>query len=447
MQERVPITKVVEAYQAYEQLALRLGFQVKKGVVRKHALKSTDYRGAMKSFFSTTYAKRHANHTAPAGIFDAIDKLNHDLAGVIRKKINGALPKGTNGDIVKLAQNLKRVPPAKLAVAAEAVAQSDQSQFLKRAEIDIKEFQALLKRYAKGQTIARGKLVRHLQTELKKRGEEMSLDAIEERFRANTKVRTVPACFADILRDLDVHFLTGLVPIEEMVGGAQPEAWLEDCRGKLGFRSHNAMHKALAEATSLNYEAIHKALTRPRPGRRIQSQIRDTLHGWLEAAGQGKELSVPDRYLGVAAEEVRKVLDELARFYPKRSRLYRDAATAMGVRSALLRRTHKAPEDRKTYPAEALRKLKEFAKTRKSAAGPASYLAKGGTRKLAARLSYRANEALRKWQQDRENSALRGAYRSLRLQLIIAMKQRRTESDWIPIEAADDDDDADELEL
>ena len=446
MSPRIPIEKVVEAYRSYEQLAAGLGFRVNKGAVRKHALQGTNYRGAMKSFFSQNYAERHRGHTAPAQVLKALDDLNAGLARVVRRKLNGAVPKAARHDPAKLAQSLVKIAESKRVVAADAVAQSEQAPFLKRTEMSVEQFHELLKGYAKGQTVARGKLVRCLYDALKARGEPMSMDAIEERLRANTKVRTVPTCFAEIISQLDSTYLTGLIPIEEMVGDAAPEEWLEACRQKLGFRSHNGMHKALAEATTLNYESIHKALTRPRPGQRIQKQVRDVLSEWQALVDKDEPLPVDTRYLGVPAEKVRTMASRMARACANRNQVYREAASLLGVKSAVVRRTHTHADDSRTYAADGVRNLTRFLEGHRDQVPRVSYLARPGTRKLATHLSYRANEALTQWHEDRENFALRRVYRALRLQLIMALKQHRTEADWAPL-TTDDDGDGDELAL
>jgi hypothetical protein len=445
--QRVPIHDVVAAYSAFKGLAEGLGFRVNKGAVREYALENTAYRAAMKSFFSENYARRHSSHTVPVEVVRALDGLSADLAGVVRRRLNGALPKAVQRDPLRLAQTLPDLPSEKRAAAAEAVAASESARFLKRSEMDIAEFHRLIKGYSNGQSLARGRLVSHLHEELRKRGVEMSPDAIEERLRSNTKVRSVPACFAEILSGLDRRFLTGLVQIEDMVGKTPPEEWLENCRRRLGFRSHNALHKALAEATSLNYEAIHKALTKPRPGQRIQGRIQEVLAQWAQSLDKGETPAVDARYLGAPAQVVRDLVTQLSRVIPKGNRLYREAARALGVKSAAVRLTHNDPADQRTYPMEGVRRLQELVKTgRPPASPPVSYLAKAGTRVLASRLICCANEALRRWREDRENYALKRAYLGLRLQLIVAMKQRRTEADWAPVPIMDDEHEHEEEE-
>ena len=453
MSERISLAEVVEAYEGYEQLAERLGLRVRKSAVRDHA--ASRVRGsARKSLFSRPYAEKHARQTAPASVLSAVDGLTRDLAGIIRRKANGTFPKGVRAGSSEFLEAVSRLPEEVRSELAQAATGSDQGRFLLRQELSVEEFQDLLKAYAGGQTVARSKLVQHLHEEATKRGVEMSLNAIEERLRANTKVRTVPACFAEIVAELDGRFLTGLIPIEEMAGEGAPEAWLEECRRKLTFRSHNAMHKALAEVTGLKYEAVHKSLTRPRAGQRIQVKIRDTLAEWLDTIAKGggapeqakraPARSRPSRRpRGASATQVRKSLMQLMATYPNRAALCREAATALGVSPAEVRRLLTSPEERRTFSLAGLAVLRRMCKERVKRALRISYLASAGTRKLADRLIERAKVLLEALEFEPENDALRETLHSTRLQLIMAMKQRLTMEDWEapeePVEPEPDD--------
>lgn len=440
MSERVPLTEVVDAYEGYERLANGLGLRVRKSAVRAHA--AGRVRGSTrKSLFSRSYAEQHEKQTAPARVVIAVDGLAKGLAKIIRRKANGSFPKGVRAGTTEFFEAVSRLPLDVRAELAQAATESDQGEFLLRQEMSVEEFQALLKAHARGQTIARSKLVQHLREESAERGVEMSLNAIEERLRTNTKVRTVPACFAEIVASLDARFLTGLIPIEEMVGETPPEEWLEACRRKLQFRSHNAMHKALAEVTGLKYEAVHKSLTRPRAGQRIQAKIREMLAQWMETIGQGggppeqalrsPARSRPSRHpQGASATQVRKALMQLLSTYPNRTALCREAATALGVSPNEVKRLLTHPEDRRSFSLAGLAVLRRMHKERVKRALRISYLAASGTRKLADRLTERAQALLEALEIEPENETLRETLHSTRLQLIMAMKQRLTLEDW-----------------
>ena len=438
MSDRVPVTQVVEAYESYEELAHGLGFRVRPSALRQRAAKGAGGR-LSKTSFSRVYAESHARRTAPAGAVAAISALTRDLAGVVRKGANGAFPRGLRAGAPQFLEAVLRLPEDARAEAADAVAHSPHSALLDREDITVEQFQALLKAYAKGQTIARSRLVEHLTEEARRRGVEMSINAIEERLRSNTKVRTVPACFAEIIAGLDDSFLTGLILIEEMVGETDPDQWLEDCRRTLAFRSHNAMHKAVAESADIKYEAVHKALTRPKKGRRIQARIRDVLSGWLDtfAKGGGRPAQATSpgarrrsAHAVAGAAQTRTVLMRLLNSYPNRAALCKEAAVALGVQPAEVRRFLANPDDRRAFSVLGLSILRRMLAERRKRALRISYLAGKGTNTLAHRLADSANAMWLEAEANPENQALRQAFRATRLQLIMAMKQRMTPEDW-----------------
>lgn len=434
MSQSIPIAKVIEASERYETLASRLGFQVDKAALQRYALNGHAPKGRK--------AKNLLEHadpgaSAPAEAVKAIQELTGDLADVVRRAANGGFPKGVRKCTCEFLDAVASLPPGERADVAESVSRSRHKDFLAPGEIPVERFQELLAGYAKGQTIARGRLVKHLQEEARKRGVEMSRDAIEERMRSNTKVRTAPACFADIVAGLDESFLTGLIPVEELVGDAPPADWLEDCLRMLGLRSHNAMHKAVAQATGLNYEAVHKALTRPRPGQRIQISIKRTLDDWLEKAKRGERpvaAYVPARRSSPGrpseSARLRRLLKRLLRSFPGPEALHEAAAQALGVSPA------EVPDfmERKGAPLrptpEQLAAVKQLDQNRRRKSYRISYLASAGTRRLADRLTQDTNAVYRAWASDPENATLRRAFRKMRLELIVAMKHRWTVADW-----------------
>ncbi|HRU04986.1 MAG TPA: hypothetical protein P5137_04325 [Candidatus Brocadiia bacterium] len=432
MSERVPVRRIVEAYEDYETLAGSAGFSVRKSEVRQRALKGARCGGAMKALFSPGYATRHASHTAPAEIADALTQMTGELAALVRDKANGALPKTARKNGAALVEAVRALPAEKRAAVASHLAQSEHGRFLKPAEISVQEFQRLLKERSKGQTVARSKLVRFIQEEARKAGVDMSLDAIEERLRSNTKVRAVPACFAAIIENLDNRFLTGLTPIEKMTGDADPQEWLEARRRQLGFRSHNAMHKAVAQASGLNYEAVHKALTRPRNGQRIQDRIREVFEKWTAEAGAGRLPSPPaasSRVVAAPAAEVRQTLEDLARFFDTRAALCLAAAAALGAPSSVVQQFLASPDSPASFTAAGLRSLKALLRQKRKAPLRISYLASEATRRLAQDLTAQVGAVRAALKNTPDSPSLRRAFKSLRLQLIMAMKQRWTRAD------------------
>jgi len=426
MSDRVAIKEIVQAYEAYEKLAAALGFRVRKGAVRRHALTQLGYRGEMKSFFSRAYAERHPDRTAPGRACEAVRQLLRDLAAPLSPLLGkrGRVSSLDNGHLQRLCEMVARLNPAERQTLCTEIEHSPQAVFLYRQECPIAEFHQALRDYAQGQTIARGKLINYLCGQLRARGINMSRASIEERFRRNTKVRTVPPALVELVHTLGPEFRTGLVPIETLVGDQPPAEWLAATCEQLHFRSKNAMHRALAEATSVNYETVHKALTRPRPGQRIQKEIVDTLIAWREAVRRGERLPVKPAYLSATASsgEVAGLLRRLSRRTRSPSELYRAGARALAVGRATVRGLmHGAPATH--LSGRSVKALKELVKERESAARIHTYLSGRDVRRMARALARRAELARQAWRAHPEDDALREAFKRRRLELIVAIRE------------------------
>lgn len=297
------------------------------------------------------------------------------------------------------------------------------------AEMSVEEFQKLLREYAGSQTIARSALIAHLQKELAARGIYMSQDTIEERFRRNTKVRTMPACVREIMKKLDDRFLTGLIPIEEMTGGEDPGTWLERMRLRLGFRSHCAMHKALAAQTGLNYESVHKALTGPRKAQRIQKKIADCFAQWQKQLDRGERPSLPSSFFGTEAEKARDILKELSRYYVSKEEMYKEVATVLGMKPSSVKRYHAENLRVKFIPTENYEKLKKHLEHCAQTRVKRSYLNDVNRRTLAYTLYGLLADVDRRRHSEPDNPALQAEYKALRLRLIAAVKEGRDRPD------------------
>ncbi len=433
---RVAIGEVVSACDAYVALAGGLGLEVKKGALRQHALQGLEYRGDMKSFFSASYAKQYPIRSAPAKVFDVVADLRNDLEKIIRKHLNGQLSKDHAHSLDAMLKALQKLDARQRSTLASAASRGKHAEFLKPAEVSIAEFHKALHQYAGEQSIARSKLVEYIRAELEKLGTAISSASVEERLRRNTKVRTVPAAMIDIVRKLDTTFKSGLIPIETMTAGQDPALWLENARVTLGFRSKNALHKALAHATTVNYETIHKALTNPHPGQRIRIEIRECLNQWFEKSKRGQ--MVPLQSSGHdhgAAPIVRPILGQLAPLYPCVNAMYREAARALSVSSSSVRKIYEGgPNGRVTQEGiAALRNLLEMRKNRPAAT---SYLLDRSARRLASSFAEKAERAKTQWE-TKKDDRMHDAFKRYRLKMIIALKEGRIperERDFEPAE-------------
>jgi len=452
MANRVPISDVRSAFRAYVRLAGTIGFDVDRDAVFRHLLQNgaKGQSRALKAMFNGPSKGKSGPAETPTRVLKSFTSLQDGLITTLRARLDGrvdwdkchnlaarvreAVADLTDRGKRRLVRSIEKSPHRRFlrrrpaAAPSPAAASSDTSP---DAQMPIEQFHRLLREYARDQTIARTRLVLHLQAELKKRGLRMSQDSIEDRFRQNTRAKSAPACLRQIIRGLDDTFLTGLVPIETMCGETPAGAWLEERRAELGFLSNNAMHKAIAESTGLNYESVHKALTQPRKGQRIQCRIRDLIAEWRTLVAQGQPIPANAEYLGVPGAEVRRVLIALARLYPSASAMRRDAADVLGTKPAAVRRLVAEDDNgRRRVPLRGFQALAELLEKRKKRSRQVSYLGDRETRRLAAKLAAQANEALRVWERRGRDPAFHRAYRRARLQVIVAIKERRTNADW-----------------
>ncbi len=119
------------------------------------------------------------------------------------------------------------------------------------------------------------------------------------------------------------------IPLANLTGNTKPDEWLEWARRKLRFRSHRAMHRALADAAGLDYCCIHEALSRPNRTTRIPSPAKHCLQRWLEKVTWGEDIHVDDRYRAVPVEQLKRLLPRLNGKFRTGQELYRCTAEDM----------------------------------------------------------------------------------------------------------------------
>lgn len=426
MEKRIAVSVLTDSYEQYVQTLETLGYRVNQSSLRNKLIEGLGYKGQMKVFFTKSSKSEGNSRTAPAAVYSRISDLYGDLtqhiqAGIPDESERAEVKKLHNGALIS---RLRKMPDETLAQISQELAESVHAQFVHRREISIEEFRELLNAYAAGQSIARTKLIKHLQQEFEARGIKMSFDSIEERFRSNTKVRTMPACAKEILADLGPDFRTGLVPIEEMVGEADPDEWLKSARGRLMFRSDSAMHKAIAEAADLKYDAVHKALSGPQKAQRIQIGIKACLDRWLELMDAGEPLPVNPDYRGVAVEKLRVLLPVLLRRFRSKEAAYRQIAKSVGIKAGSVRRYFQGNGKIAGVPLTLYECAARLA-NRLPNGKPQSYLKNETTREAAYRIAERARNVLEQWRQDSANYELEGEFKSLRLTLIATIKEQR----------------------
>jgi len=383
----------------------------------------------MKTFFSRSHAEKHPHHTAPVKILKSLTGLASHLATLVAAQLNGAISKKAQPITPQLIQKaLPKIKSEEVESVTQAVLGSKHATLVRRREIPIAQFRALLEDYSRGQTLARKALIQHIQEEFKKRGIHMSFDTIEERFRTTTTVKTMPACIVDIMRGLDDRFRTGLIGIEEMCGDADPKEWLEARRQKHFFKSASSMHQALAEATGLRYDSIHKALGSRVPAKRIQKDIKDCFDRWHELSANGDPLGVSEDYRGVPVQQVASTFEELRRRFGPNGKLKERLAAALSVTPSWIQRYMTSSPRVKHMPMRQYLELQELAEA-PSLPSVRSYIQDDKTREIAQSLCQRANMALELAKAEEDPDKALDRYRHIRRQVIEVLKQRRAAPD------------------
>ncbi|HOX36709.1 MAG TPA: hypothetical protein PL033_01865 [Candidatus Brocadiia bacterium] len=427
--DRVPIRLVLDEYESYLHLLKAIGFRVNKAAIRRHCISGLGYSGPMKAFFNRVHAQKHPNHTAPKDVYDRIATLRRGLEAIILREIAPWLRGKSISTVADgtLAGVLMAVPDEARERVSCAARAEEHGRFVGRREMTVKEFQRRLGEYCSGQTVCRRKLILRIQEVLAANGISMSFDTIEERFRNNTKVKTMPACVLQAFENKPEDFLTGLVPIESLTGSVQPGEWLERKRAALMFRSDSAMHKALAEASGLNYDSVHKALSGPRKAQRIQVKICECFDKWQKQRAEGQPLSVDPKYRGVPVEEFRQILERLRTKFQSDEIMYKELGARLGVNPQQAKRFHEGKVSTKHLPIEYYGRVMALMQDRPDEQRSPSYLKDMRVRDLAGQLAQEANRSLEAAQlkQNGARAAMVGQYRNLRLRLITVLKEQR----------------------
>mgnify|MGYP000008086720 CR=1 FL=1 len=215
-----------------------------------------------------------------------------------------------------------------------------------------------------------------------------------------------------------------LIPLSDLTGETDPDEWLEWARKKLKFRSHCAMHRALAEATGLKYSTIHKALSGRDKANRIRSPIKKYMDRWLEKVEEGKDINVDDEHRAVPVERLQKLLPRLNRKFRTKEEMYRCIAKHTSAGLASVRRYFLANGDLKHAPLSVFRFARKLARQLPEADAPDSYLSDERIRQTAGRIAEEANEALRYWRSAHDSEA-RSEYKDLRYDLIATLKKQQ----------------------
>ncbi len=214
------------------------------------------------------------------------------------------------------------------------------------------------------------------------------------------------------------------VPWRVLVGDQDPGDWLEATRTALLFRSHSAMHQAIAGATGLGYHTVHKCMCGSRRPCHIPAAIADCLRGWLDCLERGASPKIPDEFRAVPAEDMLSLLPALQEQFDTKSALYEMVGERTGVLPTTVRRYFDDSSRLRAAPLAVYRVAKKLADTPRGRASEKSYLADEHTRQVARELSDRCRTMLKLWKEDGD-PFLEMEYRQLRRALITAIKEGR----------------------
>ncbi len=408
-------------YRAYVDLMAAVGHRVKQNAV-------VDYLAARYANRETVAAALRQGEEAPAEASERmrrlVRKLSSDLAGLLDT------PEEAPEAVLQSAQ---AAPDAVRERMADAIALNGHAGYLEPRYMDAEELDALLEEREAADTgdLAFVKVVPYLREELAQRGYQFDEAEIESWFGEARTAERLPYCLKGLLRSLGGEFTTGLIPIERLVGDENPDEWLDRCRARLLFRSHSAMHKAIAEATTLKYDCVHKALSGRRKAKRIQAEIKYCLDKWLEEVDESPHPDLNDDYRGVPVEWTCELLPRIENRFDTKEQLYRCIAKKTGIKAGSVRRYFQANGQLKYAPLSVYRYARALAEESRTEPGEgeeeeeevASYLEDACTRRVAFQLAQKASSALRQWKMQRDNPELEMEYRQLRRDLIAAIKE------------------------
>jgi len=448
-------TKAIEfvtCYTAYASILEALGYKVDESSVLDRIAQGNEGREATRSILDAHRGGVLNGQRVSPESMRRMRALLEDLTGKIGAEAPGKPQRPYSPEALVLL--LGSVDEGTKDSLADIVSLDGHRGMVRPRLMSVEEFQAMLRDFAGDQTVARQRLIAHLRGELARRGIHMSCETIEERFRANPAVRTMPYCVKHIFRSLGDEYRTGLVPMSQLTGQEDADEWLGQAQRTLRFRSQSSMHKAVAEATALTYDCVHKALSGRKKAKRIQVEIKRCFEDWLSKAARGEELGVREDYLGVPVGCMCPLLAPLVQTLGTKEAVYRLISQKTGLRTGSIRRyfqddgqlkfaplgVYRVASELATRDAEALRQ--EFslpaprcarAQRRSKSTSPrcrakAAGRSAGGAavQEAAGRIAKEAKSALARWQMDPENKSLEVQFKTIRRALIMKVRERRT---------------------
>jgi hypothetical protein len=413
----VPVLEMAAAYEDYVGLLSAAGHAVELPVLARHLAGGEQQAAGV----AAALQGRQDDGAFEQVAAERMQTLLAGLADELREALGRDGPRSPDG----LLAVMRHCSEQERDAAADAVLLNGHRQFLTPSYVPLCEIRDSLAQSPERGELALVKVVPHVRRELSKRGFDVSEEEVGRWFDGAEDDCLVPRCLRRIVAELGPEFRTGLVGLEEMVGDADPDQWLETARVKLQFRSHSSMHKAIAEATSLKYDCVHKALSGRKKAKRIQAEIKYCLERWLRERDAGQDSYIPEDYRGVPVQRMHGLMARLESMYQTKEDIYRLISERTGIKTGSVRRYFQSNGQLKYAPLPVFRCAESLACETRAVKQTRSYLADARTRQVARDLARKANDALLRWQGNGETVENELAFKELRRALIVTLKEGR----------------------
>ncbi len=409
----------VRTYQAYVSLVEAVGHEVDQAGLVGHLARGEGDRSAIQSLVAGARDASAAETDLGSASVQAMHQLLASLADEL-----GVASLGEDVPLADVPEILASLGEGERDALADAMMLNGHRRFILPRHISTADVRSLLQERREQGPLALSALSAYLSDELGKRGYAFSQQDVRRLLVDPNAAGQVPYCLKRLLQAIDGEFRARLIPLTDLVGSADPDAWLEEARSRLRFRSHSAMHKAIAEATDLKYDCVHKALSGARKARRIQVEVKYCLDRWLQTLEEGTEPPIDDQHRAVPVEDMCRLLPQLEARYGTKERVYQEIAARTGAKAGSVRRYFRPGGQLKCAPLAVYRCARGLAVgTSGDAAVVGSYLADDRTRRVAYGLARRLQVALRDWRSDEGAPEREVEFRQLRHELIATMKE------------------------
>jgi hypothetical protein len=152
------------------------------------------------------------------------------------------------------------------------------------------------------------------------------------------------------------------------------------------------MHRAVAKATGLKYDCVHKSLSGRKKAKRVRGEIKHCLCDWLRTVEAGGHIDVDEAYRGVPLDRMCRLLKELEGRYPTKEDVYRLIALRAGTTMSAARRYFQGDSNLKYAPLSVYLCTKDLVERGEDARRRGSYLEDVHTRQAAWKLARKVND-------------------------------------------------------